>query len=312
VGKKIPITPNFNILIDSQNLLRLDDELKKINTYVEEKPLGDRMKEYESLTRFKLSKEYPMIIRLDGNAFHTFTRGFEKPFDKILREAMEETAKFLLENIPGSQCAYHQSDEISILVTNYQLSNREPWFDNNINKIVSITSSMATLAFNRSFLKKIKERIGIVDYNEARIYAEDSFVAKMDAIENGALFDSRVFILPKDEVVNYFIWRQQDAIKNSISMVAQSLFSHKSLQGLNGPQMIKRMKDEKGIDYDKKYTVIERRGSITHRLKPMEQTKVIRMKNGIEKEIRFTRSNWGIDDNIPVFKDERDYIEKFI
>ena len=70
---------------------------------------------------------------------------------------MENTAKYLLENIPGAQCAYHQSDEISILVTNYQLSNREPWFDNNINKIVSITAAMATLTFNRNFSDRINK-----------------------------------------------------------------------------------------------------------------------------------------------------------
>ena len=87
----------------------------------------------------------------------------------------------------------------------------------------------------------------------------------------------------KDEVTNYFIWRQQDAIKNSISMVAQSLFSHSSLQSLNGPQMIERMKEEKGIIYEDQFSVIERRGSITHRLEPMEQSKIIKMKNGIEK-----------------------------
>ena len=293
-------------------VLEISNRINEINTFVEGKPLGDRMKEYENLTRFKLSKEYPMIIRLDGNAFHTFTRGFDKPFDKKLWEEMEDNAKNLLENIPGARCDYHQSDEISILVTNYQLSNREPWFDNNINKIVSITSAMATLAFNRSFLKKIKEKIGKLNYDVAKEYADSSFLAKMNAIEVGALFDSRVFILPKDEVVNYFIWRQQDAIKNSISMVAQSLFSHKSLQGLNGPQMIERMKKEKGVIYNEKYTTIERRGSITHRLKPVEQVKIVKMKNQVEKEIKFTRSNWGIDENIPVFKDNKEYIEKFI
>lgn len=283
-------------------LLELDNRIKEIDTFVEGKPLGDRMKEYENLTRFNLSKEYPMIIRLDGNAFHTFTRGFKKPFDSILRESMENTAKYLLENIPGAQCAYHQSDEISILVTNYQLSNREPWFDNNINKIVSITAAMATLTFNRNFSDRINKVV----------HPDECLGARKRSLENGALFDSRVFILPKDEVTNYFIWRQQDAIKNSISMVAQSLFSHSSLQSLNGPQMIERMKEEKGIIYEDQFSVIERRGSITHRLEPMEQSKIIKMKNGIEKEIKFTRSSWGVDNNIPVFKDNREYIEKFI
>ena len=302
----------FEVEIE-ENILKLDEELKEINTFVEEKSLGNRMKEYEGLTRFKLSKEYPMIIRLDGNAFHTFTRGFEKPFDKILRESMQDTAQYLLENIPGSQCAYHQSDEISILVTNYQLSNREPWFDNNINKINSITASMATLAFNRIFLKKIKEKIGIVEWNEAKVYASDGLVAKMKASEVGALFDSRVFILPKDEVANYFIWRQQDAIKNSISMVAQSLFSHKSLQGMNGPEMVERMKSEMGIIYDEAYSVIERRGSIVHRLQPVELEKTIILKtNNTTKLIKYTRSAWGVDDNIPIFKDNKEYIERFL
>ena len=296
-------------------LLKLDDKIKKINTYVEERPLGDRMKEYENLTRFKLNKEYPMIIRLDGNAFHTFAKGFARPFDTVLRESMEETAKYLVENVPGAQLSYHQSDEISILVANYQLSNRQAWFDNNINKIVSITASMATLAFNKIFREKTyDENIGLEEEYGSKEYVNDCMRAntRRKAAENGAMFDSRVFILPKEEVVNYFIWRQQDAIKNSISMVAQSLFSHKSLQGLNGLEMIKKMKDEKDIIYEEEYSNIERRGSITHRLEPMTQNKEIKMKDGSIKTIAYTRSEWGIDSNIPVFKDDREYINKFI
>lgn len=289
-------------------LLELDKKIKSINTYDENRPLGDRMKEYENLTRFKLSKEYPMIIRLDGNAFHTFTRGFERPFDSILRESMEETAKYLLEKIPGSQCAYHQSDEISILVTNYQLSNRQPWFDNNVNKIVSLTAAMATLIFNRVFTNKaFSTGDGHLTEDE-----KDAMRARLQATVKGALFDSRVFILPKDEVVNYFIWRQQDAIKNSISMVAQSLFSHKSLQGLNGLQMVDRMLKEKGIVYEEKYSNIERRGSLTHRLAPVEHEKTITKKDGIIETIKYMRSRWDIDQDIPVFKDNREYIDRFL
>jgi tRNA(His) 5'-end guanylyltransferase len=270
------------------------------------------MKEYENLTRFKLSKDYPMIIRLDGNAFHTFTRGFARPFDAVLRTSMEETAKYLLENIPGAQLAYHQSDEISILVTNYQLSNREPWFDNNINKIVSITASMATLAFNRIFGNKVDEDFGINDYPGDAISYFNTANSRLKAKQNGALFDSRAFILPKEEISNYFIWRQQDAIKNSISMVAQSLFSHKSLQGQNGIAMVERMKLEKDIVYTEKYSTIERRGSVVHRLEPVEYEKKLRLRGGITKIIKYIRSTWGIDDNIPVFKDNREYIEKFL
>jgi tRNA(His) guanylyltransferase len=290
-------------------LLELQEKLDQINTYVDNRPLGDRMKEYENLTRFNLSKDYPMIIRLDGNAFHTFTRGFDKPFDKVLRESMQETAKYLLENIPGAQCAYHQSDEISILVTNYQLSNREAWFDNNINKIVSLTASMATLSFNKIFAQNVKLS-SVYDISSKDLDGVRS--SHLEAIKSGAIFDSRVFILPKDEVTNYFIWRQQDAIKNAISMAAQSLFSHQSLQNLNGPDMIERMRKEKGIIYDDVYAVVERRGSIAHRLAPAEFEKTIKQKNGIEKTIKYERSEWGVDLEIPVFKDTREYIEKFI
>jgi len=287
-------------------LLELDSKIKEINTYIKDKSLGNRMKEYENLTRFKLSKEYPMIIRLDGNAFHTFTKGFKRPFDNILRTSLEATAKYLLEKIPGSQLAYHQSDEISILVTNYQLSNREPWFDNNINKIISITASMATLEFNRVFSQKV------IEAGDEKDGEKDISAIRYLAAKKGATFDSRALILPKEEVVNYFIWRQQDAIKNSISMVAQSLFSHKSLQGVNGLQMIQRMKDEKDIIYENQYTIIERRGSVTHRLEPVEHEKIIRVKDGTEKLIKYMRSSWGIDNNIPIFKDNKEYIEKFL
>jgi tRNA(His) guanylyltransferase len=283
-------------------ILEIDNKIKEINNFVEGKSLGERMKEYENLTRFHLSKDFPMIIRLDGNAFHTFTRGFEKPFDSILRSSMEETAKYLVENIPGAQMAYHQSDEISILVTNYNISNREPWFGNNTNKIVSITAAMATLSFNRIFSKKVS------DCKEANLYHE----SRKRSAESGAIFDSRVFILPKDEVVNYFIWRQQDAIKNSVSMVAQSLFSHNSLQGMNGSQMIERIFHELGIVYDQKYTITERRGSVVHRLKVTQYEKTINLSGGKTKVIKYERVEWDTDPYIPIFKDNREYIERFL
>jgi len=290
--------------------LELSERISQINVFDEKRPLGDRMKEYENLTRFTLDGQYPMIIRLDGNAFHTFTRGFEKPFDRSLMEALQMTAKYLVENIPGAQCAYHQSDEISILITNYKLSNTEPWFDNNINKIVSLTASMATLQFNRIFSEIVRnQNQGELRFKEVGF---DPYFSKLRSIENGALFDSRVFILPKDEVINYFIWRQQDAIKNAVSMAAQSMFSHKTLQNLNSLQMIDRMKNELSIDYEQRYSIVERRGSIIHRLAPAEFEKTIKQKNGIEKTIKYERSEWGVDLQIPVFRDNREYIEKFI
>lgn len=296
-------------------LLDLTKQLEEINQFDADRPLAVRMKQYENLTRFDLDKNLPLIIRIDGNAFHTFTRGFRKPFDKLLKQAMEQTSAYLVERIPGAQMAYHQSDEISILVIPKKLSNSEytTWFSNNLNKIVSITASMATLKFNKvfnEFVEAINEDFPVdleIKQEELDIRAKYE-----ESRNNGALFDSRVFIIPKDEVDNYFIWRQQDAIKNSISMVAQSMFSHKSLQGVNGKQMIERMRVEKGIIYEETYSVSERRGSVIHRLEPKEFVKEIKQYNGQVKLIKYTRAEWGTDLNIPVFREDRGYIEKFL
>lgn len=296
-------------------LLDLTKQLEEINQFDADRPLAVRMKQYENLTRFDLDKNLPLIIRIDGNAFHTFTRGFRKPFDKLLKQAMEQTSAYLVERIPGAQMAYHQSDEISILVIPNKLSNNEytTWFSNNLNKIVSITASMATLKFNKvfnEFVEAINEDFPVdLEIKQEEL---DIRVKYEESRNNGALFDSRVFTIPKNEVDNYFIWRQQDAIKNSISMVAQSMFSHKSLQGLNGKQMIERMRVEKGIIYEEDYSVSERRGSVIHRLEPKEFVKEIKQYNGQVKLIKFTRSEWGTDLNIPVFREDRGYIEKFL
>lgn len=296
-------------------LLDLTKQIEEINQFDANRSLAVRMKQYENLTRFDLDKNLPLIIRIDGNAFHTFTRGFRKPFDKLLKQAMEQTAAYLVERIPGAQMAYHQSDEISILVIPNKLSNNEytTWFGNNLNKIVSITASMATLKFNKVF-NELVEAINEDFPVDLEIKQEELDIrAKYEeSRNNGALFDSRAFVIPKDEVNNYFIWRQQDAIKNSISMVAQSMFSHKSLQGLNGKQMIERMRVEKDIIYEETYSVSERRGSVIHRLEPKEFVKEIKGSNGQVKLIKYTRAKWGTDLNIPVFREDREYIEKFL
>jgi len=152
--------------------------------------LGTRMKEYENVNRGYLIRRMPMIIRLDGKAFHTLTKKMDKPYDIKFKSLMVQTAKYLLEEIAGAKLAYVQSDEISLLITDYDKINTDAWFDKGIQKIVSISASMATQFFNSSYREMISEDKIVVPYG---------------------LFDSRCFILPKDEVTNYFIWRQQDA-----------------------------------------------------------------------------------------------------
>jgi len=180
--------------------------------------IGNRMKEnYENAYRIKLTRRTPVILRLDGKAFHTLTRGCDKPFDHELQTAMVRTAMFLMEEIQGAKCAYIQSDEISILLTDFDRLNTSAWFDNNLQKIVSISASFASVKFTELFGK-----VGI--------------------------FDSRAFNVPKEEVCNYFVWRQQDWFRNSLQMLSQSHFSHKQLQNKNTPDM-HEMLHEKGVNW---------------------------------------------------------------
>ena len=169
--------------------------------------LGDRIKSnYESRSSCKLFRRIPVIMRLDGKAFHTLTKGCNKPFDLNLKNCMNETAKYLCENIQGAKCAYTQSDEITILITDFDKLNTDAWFDYKIQKMCSISAGLASVRFTSLFGKI-------------------------------ALFDSRVFNVPKEEVVNNFIWRQKDWERNSLQMLARAYFSHSDLNNKNRSDM---------------------------------------------------------------------------
>lgn len=184
-----------------------------------------RMKHnYESRSRTYLTRRIPVIMRLDGKAFHTYTKGLNKPFDDGLIEDMQETAKYLCANIQGAKCAYTQSDEITILITDYDTLQTDAWFDYEVQKMTSISASLATGIFNQLRIRRlIKESNGEVSFGDI-------------GYERLANFDSRVFNIPKEEVTNCFLARQKDAVKNSISMLAQSLYSPSELHGKNSNQ----------------------------------------------------------------------------
>jgi tRNA(His) 5'-end guanylyltransferase len=190
--------------------------------------LGDRMKDYyENRTRMKLPRRTNTMIRLDGKAFHSFTRDFDKPFDGHLSLTMDRTAQELCKQIQGAVIAYVQSDEITILLTDYKKLTTDAWFDGNVQKIVSVAASMATGYFNSII-------------NEPFI-----------GVEKMAFFDARVYTIPyREEVINNFIWRQQDCVRNSISMVAQSLYSHKELNGVKTNEM-QELCFKKGVNWNK-------------------------------------------------------------
>lgn len=207
--------------------------------------LGNRMKEqYEDRTRYFVPRRTYTILRLDGKAFHTYTKGLQKPFDAGLMEDMDAAIIALLYNIQGVVFAYTQSDEISILLTDFEKPTTSAWFDGNIQKMSSVASSVMTAHFNQARHWRHFEH-------------EDTF----DTFKL-AYFDCRVFTIPdRTEVMNYFRWRQQDCIRNSVSMVAQSNFSHKELHGKSQSDM-HDMLHNKGVNWATDFTDGEKNGRL--------------------------------------------------
>lgn len=265
--------------------------------------LGDRMKRYEAVSKNFLMRRQPVIIRLDGKSFHSFTKGFKKPFDDILILTMQETMKYLCENIQGCVLGYTQSDEITLVLCDYQTLDTDAWFGYNIQKIVSVSASMATMKFNQLFLKEALEFN--VSNDECECDGErEELESYSDALErsalNGALFDSRAFTLPIEEVANCLIWRQQDAIRNSIQSLAQSLYPYKELHGINTKSLQDKMIVEKGVNWNDLSTT-KKLGSCCIKIT------IQNLKDGL-----CPKNNWIIDNEIPIFSQNREYIESRI
>ena len=263
--------------------------------------LGDRMKgNYENRAKTYLVRRVPVIIRLDGKAFHTFTRGMVKPFDKRLMETMQETTLALCENIMGCVLGYTQSDEITLVLVDYNNLDTEAWYDYAVQKMTSVSASLCTFFFNRIFQKKvdefIKEHQKVADDPETYGAELSDSVKKLintykKAVVRGAFFDARVFNVPVEEVTNCVLWRQQDASRNSVSSLAQAHFPHRELQGKNSSQMQDMLMEKYGINWNN-LSVPEKRG-----------TAVIKDGDG----------KWFIDTEMPILKEEdRNYVESRI
>lgn len=226
--------------------------------------LGDRMKGYEHAYRLTLPRRMPVMVRVDGKAFHTLTRHCERPFDLGLMAVMDAVALALCEEIQGAQLAFVQSDEISILVHNYKRLNSQPWFANELQKMASVSAGIASSEFTRRYAKP-------------------------------ASFDARVFVLPEAEVANYFIWRQQDATRNSIQMAAHAKFSHAQCNQKNLSDL-QEMLFKVGINWNE-YSTMCKRGRCV--LRDLEVPP-------------FDHPKWRVDAEIPIFTSDRAYVEKWL
>ena len=273
--------------------------------------LGTRMKEYEKRNQYYLQKRTPVAIRVDGRSFHTFTKGFQRPFDDILIKTMQETAKYMCENIQGAKFAYVQSDEITIILVDYDTLETDCWFNYRTDKLCSISASMATMAFNKYFEKNVRE-YSYIHYGQlSTIRLTDTYNR---AIDKGAMFDARCFNIPKEEVTNLIYWRQLDASRNSIQMVGQANFSHKELQNKSCNDIQDMLMLQKNINWND-FPTYQKRGSCV--VKSDGNETITEDNIGTDGSVIGTkmtiRSKWIIDKEMPILKGEdRAYIDNLI
>jgi tRNA(His) 5'-end guanylyltransferase len=244
--------------------------------------LGDRMKGYESAIDHRVIRRSPTIIRLDGRAFHTFTRrylndvGVDMPFSNNMHECMLTTTKWLVANVQNCVLGYKQSDEISLLLNDWETLETQQWFDGKVQKIVSISASMATAAFNVEAVNK-------------------GIIPNLEYIGNLATFDSRVFTLPFAEVCNYFVWRQQDIIRNSVQMLGHHHFSQKQLHAKTNDEVKEMLISEKGIHWENSPTWAKY-GAVVYR----------------NPDVLSSSSRVIADTAPPLFTQDRRYVERFL
>lgn len=267
--------------------------------------LEARMRAYEAVSKTTLVRRTPVIIRIDGRAFHTFTSGFQKPFDRVLMQAMQDTMKKLAENIEGCKFGYTQSDEITLILKDYETIKTGAWFDYEVEKMVSISASMATLYFNRAFAKRVDEYAQQVGDDEK---AKRQLSVYKFAMGVGAMFDSRAFSVPKDDVCNNLIFRQRDATRNSIEMVGQAYFSQSELNGVNTDKIQDMLFTQKGVNWND-FPTDCKRGSCTYRVH-MEST--VPNPRNPEEMVTVSRNPWILDTEPPIFTRDRDFIEKYL
>ena len=279
------------------------------------KSIGTRMRGYEHVTRTHLPHRIPAIIRVDGKAFHSFTKGLRKPFDDFFRNIMQLTMQYMCENVQGCVFGYTQSDEISLLLTDYETIATDAWFDYTIQKMCSVAASMATLAFNKFWAEEFQAQIEHWDREDDGTMDEEMEKWVWEYLVNTiqpklftAMFDARTFSIPKDEVCNYFIWRQQDATRNSIETVGQTYFSQKDLNGRSQNEIQEMLWQQHSINWNA-YPIAYRRGACCSKV--LRKASMENPRNP-GKEIVVTRRKWVIDRKPPIFTQDREYVENKI
>lgn len=223
----------------------------RINNNNSNDSLEDRMKIYEDINRFHLIPRSYAFVRIDGKSFHSYCKNLNRPFDKGFMDDMDATAVYLCENVQNAKLGFVQSDEISLLLCDFDTLTTAQFFDGNIQKISSVVASMATAKFNEL---RADRQVKYAIENDIDMSVSDRWPL--------AMFDGRCWNVPNNvEAMNVFRWRQQDCIRNSVSMVSQSNFSHKELHGKSQVDM-HEMLHQKGVNWATDFTDGEKNGRI--------------------------------------------------
>lgn len=252
--------------------------------------LDKRMKAYEKVSRTYLTRRVPVILRVDGKAFHQVTKGFKRPFDEVFSNAMVRTMEYMCKDIQGCIFGYRQSDEISFVLSDYRKLNSDAWFEYRTDKMISTAAGTTSVVFNKFFAQEVENFRQAHMIKENQMDTEENeklYAAYLRAMSGVITFDARVFNIPKEEVVNNIYWRQTDASRNSIQMVGQANFSHKELQNKSRSAIQDMLHEQKGINWNDT-PVVWKRG------------------------VCWTREN-GVDYNMPILKgDDRKYLEDLV
>lgn len=246
--------------------------------------LSSRQEEYQSVSDISLTKRLPVIIRCDGKNFSRVTRKAEKPYDPLIQDCMSKAMLFAVADMQGAVFAYTQSDEITFILRNDQSLDSEPWFQNRIQKISSIASSLVTYGFSKAF-------------NE---------LPKKPSLQGDLLFDTRVFVVPSIiEAVNNLIWRQKDCLRNAIALASQVELSVKvgkknalnTLYKKSSKEKLEILRETCGVNFEEVYPAGFRYGVGAYKIPTI-----------INKELATIRNQWYTNWNLPFFLEEKDFI----
>lgn len=257
--------------------------------------LAKTMKSYENVPRMALMEGVPVIIRVDGRAFKNFTKGLAAPFDEVFRTAMRNTMIALCANVGNCVLGYTFSDEISLVLIQ-KTPSTDPWFKNEVEKMVSNSASLATLFFNREFVaaasKAIEKDPALKKRYEPKFWR--------------ATFDSRVFNLPEKEITNYLLWRQMDCMRNSIASAVRALpgITHATTHGQDLTAM-KMMLSGGGTPWES-FSSYNRYGVFAVK-RPMTFTRVVN-----NDTVEFTRDKWTFLEETPNLKENRNAVSEFM